>query len=428
MRTARRLLALLAVGTIATGCSSSEESADGTDATSTSTATTAATTTTPSTGPTTVPTTAPIDTTSTTTPTTSASSAPSTDVATTAPLTTTGATTTTPSASGVTTTVPSGQVSLREPVVAEQGFLQMQVADGWEVDAVDDQLGRVYEEEPGLDWSASTDSIIDLVSITQGDATMGVFREGRFALAPGVFDWDDAIAGLLGIQSNIDVTVEWGGGRGESTRGRLGDVYVRHESVAVGDQLIGVLAVTPTQPSERLDAEVSAMIASIVVDPTALLPLSHGLDVSGFAEPDDGSSVLELSVVVPPHWQYDEPTDSWVDVRAEAADPEGPIGFLGFYGQPDTRPLDEVATAELEEFGNDWLDLAPDIEQLGDIGGADALVVWEGPRDTAVAAIVIASDGAASLATYIWTPGDAALTTAIVDTALVIESARLPAG
>jgi len=177
----------------------------------------------------------------------------------------------------------------------------MALADGWEIDAVNDDLGRVYEDEPGLAWAASTDSIVDLISVARGDLAMGVFREGRFGLAPDVFEWDTAIADLLGVQPNIDLTVEWAGGRGESTRGRLGTAYVRHESVAVGDQLIGVVAISPEQPDEQLDNEVSAMIGSIVVDPEALLPLSHGLDVSGFAEPDDGSSTFEFSFIVPPH-------------------------------------------------------------------------------------------------------------------------------
>ena len=115
-------------------------------------------------------------------------------------------------------------------------------------------------------------------------------------------------------------------------------------------------------------------------------------------------------------------------MRAHADDPDGPVGFLGFYGQPDTSPLDEAAQAELDEFGTKWLDLDPDIEQLGDIGGADALVIWEGPRDDAEAAIVIATDGATSMSVYVWAPGDPAMVTAIVDSALVVESARLPLG
>lgn len=67
-----------------------------------------------------------------------------------------------------------------------------------------------------------------------------------------------------------------------------------------------------------------------------------------------------------------------------------------------------------------------DIEQLGDIGGADALVIWDGPRADAEAPIVIASDGVTSMAAYVWAPGDQTLAVDIVDSAVVSESARLP--
>jgi hypothetical protein len=369
-----------------------------------------------------------------TTPATATTSPPTTERPTTT-TSTTAPTTVAPTTEPPTTAAPDTAPTTTEPaadaveLVAESGFLTMSVAPGWTGEVYTTETGRTYEEAEGLPWEASTDSAVELAVITRGETTIGIFRETRTGLAPDVFDWDHAWTDLLGIRSNVDVTVEWGGGRGESTRGRIGDDYARHESVQVGDQLVGVLAITPDQPTEELDAEVTAMLETIEIDPSALPPLAHALDTTATVGAElTGSTPFSVSVLVPPFWTSSPDIEaSWSDSIAEATDPDGAVGYIEYVAQPTADgTLDEIMFDELDEFGYDWLDVDPVITSIGydDLdGAAEAMVAWEGSPGEAVAAIVTLSDETAAVIVYIWTPGDPDLLGAMIDSIIVTESA-----
>ncbi len=404
MHTSRSIVCLAALTVALTACGGGSESAD---------------TTSPTTATTSPPTT---ERPTTTTPTTSAP--PTTAAPTTAP-TTTPPTTAAPSTTTTTTEPAADTVEL----VAENGFLTMQVPSDWTGEVLTTETGRTYEEAEGLPWEASTDSAVELVVISKGESAIGIFRETRTGLAPDVFEWDQAWADLLGIQSNVDLTVEWGGGRGESTRGRIDNDYARHESVQVGDQLIGVVAVTPDQPTEELDAEVTAMIESIEIDPSALPPLAHALDTTvSISAEATGSTPFSASVLVPPFWTRPPDTELlWSDPVAEAADPDGAVGYIEYIAQPTAAgTLDEIMFNELDEFGYEWLDVDPVINTVGydDLDdAAEAMIAWEGSPNEAVAAIVVLSDETAAVIVYIWTPGDPDLLQAMIGSIVVSESA-----
>jgi hypothetical protein len=367
--------------------------------------------------------------------TTTEPSAPTTaPSATTAPATTAPAATTTappPTTAPAPTTAPptteptAAEPVLGDPVMAENAFLTVRPIEGWQVINLLDEPQRTYEDSEGLGWEASPDSLVELVALASPDglAQLVIGREGRHLLAPGVFEWDSALAELLGVQPNIDVTTEWGGGEGESTRGRLGPAWIRHDSVRVGEHLLTVIALSETQPSDQYNAELDAMIASITVDPSALPPLTHALDTTVSTDVEEAGTTFSISVLTPPTWI--QPADAvdviWLDPNAPD---DGPIPNIFHLAYVDDSPLAGFLDERLTEYQP--LAQEPVIEDLGDVGGALALVAWDGPVDQADTALLVVADGVVSQMVIITVPGDPATLQEMVASVLVNDSALLP--
>jgi hypothetical protein len=77
-------------------------------------------------------------------------------------------------------------------------------------------------------------------------------------------------------------------------------------------------------------------------------------------------------------------------------------------------------------FGNDWLEADPVFESRT-IDGHEAVVIWEGPPEQALGAIVLLTDGQVFGGAYIWAPQGTDVLHAIVDSSLVEASALIPA-
>ena len=367
--------------------------------------------------------------------------APTTAPPTTEPAPTTAPATTAPPATAPPTTEAAPEVPdvvLGDALVGEGGLLMMQVAEGWSQDTLNPLINTTFEDAPGLPWEASISSLVEILSVTRDTAalltpdadkvTIGVFREGRYRLIESVFEWDGAVGQMLGISPNIDLTVEWAGGRGTSTRGRLGDRYVRLESVQVGDQFISVIAISPDQPTEQLDAEVSAMINSIVVDPDVLPLLSHTIDlfITATAE-DTGSTPFELGFLAPPNWVEDAELTGYFYDPSIDPDSDVPMPSLVFYSKLVDADLATMVEAEFVERGNDWFIVEPVPEET-EFDDVPAVIYWEGDPEVADAALVVVSDGVLFAAAYVYTPGDPALLQEIVASAQVRLSAINPDG
>lgn len=355
-------------------------------------------------------------------------------VTTTVPTTSTPATTT-PQTTAPATTTPATPASTAPPstmaepfediefveTVDVAGFVSISLTDGW---AIREQAGELevwYEDVPGLDWEPDPESIETLLAAEREGVTFIVFREMRYGLLDDAFTWDDGIGEALGIAANVDLTVEWGGGRGESTRGTQvidGETFfVRHESVAVGDQLIGVLATSAAQPTEALDAEVSAMIEAIDIDPMAVPILNHTLNtrVTVSAE-NTGGAPFEYSLLAPPRWI----ADSENSLVFRPSDPEQD-GYIEYIAQLAEAPFPDTVQREMDERGTDWLDVDPVVEET-EIDGHPAVIMWEGPPQEATAAIVFVTDEVVFAGSYVWTPGNPELLKAMVESAIVPES------
>lgn len=353
-------------------------------------------------------------------PTTTAS--PTTVPATTAPATT-AAPTTAPATTAPSSTMaePFEDVEFTETIDVA-GFVSISLPDGWSVRSQADELAVWYEEVPGLDWEPDPESIETLLAAERDGVEFIVFREMRYGLVDDVFAWDDAIGEAIGITPNIDLTVEWGGGRGESTRGTQvldGEtLFVRHESVAVGDQVVSVAASSPEQPTEALDNEVSAMIDAIDIDPLAVSILNHTLNTKVTVSAENTGGVpFEYSLLAPPQW-IPNPDDSLI---FEPRDPDQD-GYIEYFAALADVPFADAVQAEMDGFGRDWLDVDPVAEET-EIDGHPAVVMWEGPPEEATAAIVFVTDDVVFAGSYLWTPGNADLLQAMVESAIVPESA-----
>lgn len=362
-----------------------------------------------------------------TTDTTAAPTAPTTTPDTTAPSTTAPATTVPPTTVAATvpsstTAAPFDDVTIVETVDIA-GFASVGLADGWAVREQADSLTTWFEDVPGLEWEPDPDSIETLLAIERDSGqTFVVYRESRYGLVDDVFGWDRAVGDLLGISPNVDVTTEWGGGRGESTRGtqtRDGEtVFVRHESVGVGDQLVGALAVSDEQPTEQLDHEITVMLDSIEFDLDVVPLLNHTLNTKVTVSAENtGGTPFEYSVLAPPPW-VDDVENSLV-FRPRDPDQDG---YIEYFAELATSPFADSVQAEMDRAGTDWLDTDPVVEET-EIDGHEAVIVWEGTPDAATAAIVFVTDGVVFAGSYLWTPGNAALLQAMVESAIVPESA-----
>ena len=392
----RSLIAIVPVAVLAAACGGGDDTADTADATTPST--TAVDTTVPATTPT----------------------PPATTVPTTTPPTTTVPPSTSPTS---VLEAPFDDVELVDTVDLA-GFATIGIADGWVVREQVEELSTWYEDVPGLDWEPDPSSIETLLTAERDDGgqTFVLFRESRYGLLDDAFAWDGAVGDLLGISSNIDVTTEWGGGRGESTRGAMvtddGTVFVRHESIAVGDQLVGALATSSEQPSEQLDAEITAMLESVTMDSDAVPLLNHTLNTKVTVSPENtGGTPFEYSVLAPPQWI----TDSENSLVFRPRDPEQD-GYVEYIAELLDGSFADAVQAQMDAFGTGWLDVAPVVEET-EIDGHTAVVMWEGPSEEATAAIVFVTDGVVFAGSYVWTPGNPELLHAMVDSAIVPESA-----
>lgn len=385
------------------------------------------------------------DTSATTAPTTPpATVAPSTAPPTTAPAPTTEPTAppttappaTTPPTAPPTTEPPTTdppdepqpvEVNLIDTVGAGEGLLTMSFAEGWRVLESIDGLETFYEDAEGLAFTASEDSLEQLILLENADTQMLVIREGRYVLVDSVFAWESDLLDILGIMPNFSFTREWAGGRGNSTRGRVGDGYVRIDSVAVGDQILAAITFTPNEPSEQLDAEVTAMTDSFIVDPAAVPKLAHSIDLFVFLDGDEpGSTWFEFSILAPPTWIEDQDiTAFWSDPAVPPDAPE--IPSIDIYTFLDDRPLDTLIDEEFTARATAWfeIDIVP-TESERTVDGVPFRVFWEGPPGEAIAAVVMGGDGRSFLAAYIWTPGEPELLIEMIDSIIVPVSTVNP--
>jgi hypothetical protein len=182
----------------------------------------------------------------------------------------------------------------------------MTVAPGWSVAGFAPGISASFEQEIGAAWAPSPSSLDSLVELFKGDVTFSIVREGRYQLVDSVFTWDSGVRDLLGLIPNISATTDWGGGRGNSTRGSLGTAFGRLDSTESGDQIVGALTVSPDAPTQELNDEIDEMLASIVIDPTVVDPLAHSIEfVLTNTDQDSGVDRFQIGVLAPPSWIED---------------------------------------------------------------------------------------------------------------------------
>lgn len=335
---------------------------------------------------------------------------PATDSPATDPPATDPASTDPPTTDPPATDPPGDEVSLTDNFEFGDGFFAMGVAEGWSVRGIAPELGRTYEDGENLPYDEWRDADQhDIAALTDGTVEMTIFREGRYALAPSVFAWDSAILDALSIQPNIQVTTEWGGGRGNSTRGTIGgELFARLDTTEVGGQYVAALALTDTEPGPEVDARIDLMLASVVIDAGVIPLLNHSIDLRTEAtEADTGSTPFRIGILAEPDW-LGEP-----DGGTTFVDPDGD-GFSDTLlrlteGQDFETLIEEDLAANPE-----WFDVEPVAEDV-EYDGVPGRIYWEGDPDTATAAILFTNDGVVHATSFLYAPDTEGLLQAMID-------------
>jgi len=300
-----------------------------------------------------------------------------------------------------------------DEVATLDGFLTITLADGWEateIDEVNRTIDSIDEE-----WRVSQDSVDSLLALENGDSELLIARDGRFVTNPGVSEYNRELLAFVGGSPTIELNSSVLGDPGHRSSASPGNR--RLDTAQVDGQYIAALAILGD--AEGSSAEIDAMLATIVVDTSVIAPLAHAVDTQ-FANNTDGVETFLVGVLAPASWaQDDEPT------RYYAPDGEHFIAHVG-YGAADGDTFDSFVDNERTTFANDWLDVDPIIEERT-FNEMPYRVFWEGPAESAEAAIVMGFDGAFFHAAYIYT-GDNALLIEMVDSVFVSTSALTPAG
>lgn len=347
------------------------------------------------------PTTAP----ATTAPTPTTVTVPDTTTTTVPETTTTLApTTTTPPA---TTTAPS----LAQTITIADGYLTVLVPAGWEVTDSVDVLEQAIDRRSDV-YEAGTD-VSDVVAFSDGTTEVFIGREPRIHSAPPYAEWHRAFRAetiAQGIQPNIELPKDWAGGSGNRIISTApdGSSFVI-DTVGVGTERIVSATTSPDTLEGETSAAVDQILESIVIDPASVHPLTHSLDARRNAEPEDtGGTGFTASFLVPAFWSY---TDTEQLVNIIDAPNGGFVTVRIVRAEPTLR-----AELDLElgsELGQGFFELEPVIEEMI-VDEVPTIIAWEGPPETATAALVVGSDGFASSIAYLYTPDDPALLQAIV--------------
>jgi hypothetical protein len=305
-----------------------------------------------------------------------------------------------------------------EVVTVAQGLLSVAVPEGWDVI---ERLDAVKQYFGAGELGNFVDDVDSLVVIERGAVTVGFIREGLFEPVPGVGQWTDAVVNALGVQINLSEPGGFAGGDGRTVRAELpsGD-FIRFDSTEIDGHYFAAIAFSADPPTDELDAEVSALLETVIIDTSVVPPLAHALEVLAEADSETtGSTPWEMSILVPADWEE-------VDDEIQWFDPDGD-GFAQFKPVLADADFATMAANELEIAGNEWLDVAPTIEpRVAD--DVPIEIYWEGDPADATAAIVMSHDGVVFASLYLFAPDDPALLTAMVDSTALFVSAAHPEG
>jgi hypothetical protein len=287
-----------------------------------------------------------------------------------------------------------------ETVDAANGLFSMTLAPGWDVNTVADDLKPWYETAEGTGWEFLEENTEEIANLSSETGVMSVIREGRYHLAPGVFDWDASLRDYLGLNPNVSLTVEWGGGRGNSTRGTINGISARLDTVEVGDQLIAILSSARDDAIADVNADIDAMIASAVIDPSTVSLLNHSIDLKVDTSAETtGSTPFRFGILAQPNWL----SDPEVDAFWRSPDSEGYVDVYTYLNEG--ADFDTLIARELDDNGaSDWFTVPPQIDDVV-LDGVPARVYWEGDPATTDAALVFVSDGVVFVAAYLYAPG-----------------------
>lgn len=302
-------------------------------------------------------------------------------------------------------------------IVAAGGVLTLTVPDGWDVTSLWDTVGVWIEDEPGLEWEGAADTLDPIVNLAVDGSVVEIVREARFATAPDLETWADALVALAGLDVDSDEAVDWAGVTGRSVSGTVASgAFTRLDAITVGGQYFAALTRAPESFTDAFEADLDALLGSSEID-TGIIPLlAHSVSLGiGASAEETGSTPFEAALLVPADWTIDPET-------GEAFAPDE-TGAIAVDLVPATDPLDVLVAAELEARGT---------ELLGEDATSEAIPVdgvpfeFHGNGEELASSDVIAAmgtDGVVFLAVYVATPGDPTLAVGIANSLRIDESA-----
>lgn len=309
-----------------------------------------------------------------------------------------------------------------ETVDVAGGFLTVTLPPGWEVVGL-----PMAEIEPTVDnfddtYTFALDNLQNLATVSNGNLRVFLANEPRFYTASDYSQWyldvQDEWKGL-GVDEPVSTSLDWAGGVGDSLVGIQPEGgFVQIDTVEVDGMYLLSTTLSEGDADDVSDVELEqlqALLAGIVVDRTALSPLAHAVDARNFASAElTGSAGFAASFLVPADWALEDPEG--VLFGAPNGDHFIQIGLQLVIGS-----FEEQIGLEIEDNFDTFFD-NPSIRIDDDSGDFLVSVFWDGPKDSATGAVVMASDGVIFLAAYIFAPDPATLAD-IVDSLVFPTSA-----
>ncbi len=302
------------------------------------------------------------------------------------------------------------------------GFLTLTLPSGWEV--VGPPLALINPTIDNFDdtYTFALDNLQNLVTVGNGNLSVFLANEPRFFTAPDYGDWflsvQDEWLGL-GVADSVSSSLDWAGGTGDRLVGTQPQGgFVQIDTVEVDGMYLLSTTLSTGDADDVNDAELDqlqAMLAGIIVDRPALSPLAHAVDARNFvSESVTGSTPFAASFLVPADWTLEDPEG--VLFAAPNGDHFIQIGLQLVIGD-----FDNQVGLEIEDNFETFFDNRS-IRIDDDSGDFLVSVFWDGPKDSATGAAVMASDGVIFLAAYIFV-ADPALLAEVVDSLVFPSSA-----